>query len=108
MCRFVQLLLLSVASAAWGAPPVQDPTQPFQAASAVAGGIAAPRYTLTAVIISPSRRIAIVNGRPHREGDRVDDAEIKRIDFQSVVLRRGEQEFLIHLDSQSSRGEPGR
>ena len=60
-------------------------------------GVAAPRFALTAVLISPTRRVAIVNGRPYERGESVSGAEIVRIDPDAVHLREHGNEFVVPL-----------
>ena len=95
------LLVTTLCSAALAADPsvVHDPMRPFDFVSAGASAAVpgAPRYDLTAIVISPTRRIAVLNGKSRAEGDRVDGAEIVRIDPHSVALRKGSEELVIHL-----------
>lgn len=81
-------------------PAMHDPTQPFRAAAA---GEAAPpsgpqpRFKLTAVLVSPTRRVAIVNGKALQEGQQIGGAEVVKIDGRSVQLREGNREFVVQL-----------
>ena len=94
--------LLAAAGSAYAAEPaMHDPTQPFRAA---AGGETAapasgpqPRFKVTAVLVSPTRRVAIVNGHALQEGQRIAGAEIVKIDARSVQLREGNREFVVQL-----------
>ena len=109
--RVVWLLLLGAAAAARADEPrensaaidkaLRDPMQPYRALPGGAAAAAAYRFHLTSVLISPARRIAIVNGRPLEVGDAVDGAEIVRIDAEAVHLTQGGDELLIYL------GRPG-
>jgi hypothetical protein len=104
------LALLVLAGAARAAEPaLHDPTEPFRpSASGVASGRApAPRFRLTAVLISPTRRVAIVNGKPLQEGQSVAGAEIVKIDARSVQLRDGTRDFVVQLGN-SREGAPER
>jgi len=71
----------------------------FLAGTAViaAGSVAAPRFALTAVLISPTRRVAIVNGKPYECGESVNGAEILRIDPDAVHLREHGNELVVLL-----------
>ena len=93
------LLLAGAASAA--EPAMHDPTQPFKAAPGGEAGAPVsgpqPRFKLTAVLVSPTRRVAIVNGKPMQEGERVAGAEIVKIDGHSVQLREGNHDFVLEL-----------
>jgi hypothetical protein len=94
--------LVALAGAAHGAEPaVHDPTQPFRAGAPGEGGSAAgatqPRFKLTAVLLSPTRRVAIVNGKALQEGQRIGGLEVVKIDSRSVLLREGNKEFVVQL-----------
>jgi hypothetical protein len=92
--------LIAFAGAARAAEqPVHDPTQPYRAVPGEgrASGAPAPRFKLTAVLISPTRRVAIVNGKPLQEGQRVAGAQLVKIDGRSVQLRDGARDFVIQL-----------
>ena len=79
-------------------PPLRDPMRPFAAAPDAGGETSASqRLTLTGVLISESRRIAVINNRFYRVGDRVDGAEIVRTEPGSMRIRRGSEEVLITL-----------
>lgn len=115
MSRYAVLLvagLLAAAGVARGADaPVRDPMQPFRfVGSAGGGGAAAPRFALTAVLISPTRRVAIVNGKPYERGETVGGAEIVRIEADAVHLREHGNELVVPLGhaaagAKSSQGE---
>jgi hypothetical protein len=95
---------------------MHDPTQPFRAA---AGGEAAepasgpqPRFKVTAVLVSPTRRVAIVNGHALQEGQWIGGAEVVKIDARSVQLREGNREFVLQLgdvrvSAPRAGGDPG-
>jgi hypothetical protein len=96
---------LLAAAAVHAEEPLRDPMQPFRPVpgATAAAGVAAPRYRLTGVLISPERRIAMVNGRPYQKGERVADAEITSIELQTVHLREGDRDVVLHLGSAGSR-----
>ena len=109
--------LVSIAGASLAAEPaLHDPTEPYRPAadgSAAPIGVPAPRFKLTAVLISPSRRVAIVNGKPLREGQRVAGAELVKIDERSVQLRDGNHDFVVQLGNaraktRAAEGESGK
>jgi hypothetical protein len=90
--------------------PVHDPMQPYRLVAGPGGAIAAPRFALTAVLIAPTRRVAIVNGRPYERGETVDGAEIVRIEPDAVHLREHGNELVVPLGhagvaAKTSRGE---
>jgi hypothetical protein len=98
-------VLLAVAGAVRAEEaPVRDPMRPFGSAGATAGPAAvaaAPRFALTAVLIAPTRRVAIVNGKPYQQGETVDGAEIVAIEQGAVRFRERGTELVISL------GRPG-
>ena len=103
-------LLAAAAAARAEDVPVRDPMQPYRAVAGPAGSVAAPRFALTAVLISPTRRVAIVNGKPYECGERVNGAEILRIDPDAVHLREHGSEIVVLLGhavavGKSSQGE---
>ena len=99
---FLIVVLLALAGTARADdPPVRDPMRPFGRAAAVADGAAAvtkgPRFALTGVLIGPSRRVAILNGKPYTAGAVVDGAEIVAIEHGVVHLRDHGAELVISL-----------
>ena len=106
-CALIVVGVLVAASAAPAADaPVRDPMQPFRFAAGPGGGAAAPRFALTAVLISPTRRVAIVNGKPYERGESVDGAEIVRIDPDAVHLREHGNELVVPLGHATAAGKP--
>ena len=102
MCKRATLLItgvLAVTGATRAADaPVHDPMQPFRyTAPAGAANVGAPRFALTAVLIAPSRRVAIVNGRPYEAGEKVGGAEIVRIEPDAVHLREHGNDLVVPL-----------
>ena len=111
MFRALALALLVLAAAAYAAEPEtktppapKDPTEPYRPA-ANGGDLRAgpaPRFRLTAVLISPTRRVAVVNGTPLQEGQRVAGAELVKIDAHSVQLRDGDHDVVVQLGNARS------
>ncbi len=86
--------------------PVRDPMRPFGRASSAGAAVAAvPRFALTAVLIAPTRRIAIVNGEPYSQGETVDGAEIVAIEPGAVRFREHGAELVVLL-GRPSNGRP--
>lgn len=77
--------------------PLRDPTEPYRPAPGAARAAPQQRYVLTAVLVSASRRVAVVNGRPCMVGDTIDGAEIVRIDAKQVHVRRGGRDIVLRL-----------
>ena len=97
-------LLATLAAALWvpaasADAPLRDPMQPYRGSGGAGGpGLApAPRFSLTSVLISAERRVAVVNGKPYRQGARIDGAELVAIDKQSITLRDGNADLIVHL-----------
>lgn len=90
-------VLLAASAARAADPPLQDPMRPYRATSDAPAAERAPQFRLTAVLIAASRRVATLNGKPRMVGDRFDGVEVVRIEPDHVVLKRDNQESIIHL-----------
>lgn len=102
-CTALLTAALPIAVATASGLALRDPTAPYQPPRPSAARPAvAQHYVLTAVLVSAKRRVAIINGQPCMEGDRVDGAEIVGIEREQVRLRRGGKDIVLHL--QKSRG----
>ena len=110
MSRFTPLsiVLACVLTAAAASPPgfgqelpKSDPMRPDRPQLPVrADGTVARRFELSAVLISATRRIAVINGGLYREGDEIDGATITRIAAGSVSLRRGSEQLVVPLNAE--------
>lgn len=84
------------------AASLPDPTRP--PASLNAGPEAAADsgegLRLQSVLISPLRRVAIINGQMARVGDRIGNAELVRISEGEVVLRNGRESRTLRMFSE--------
>ncbi|MGI9247864.1 MAG: FimV/HubP family polar landmark protein [Woeseiaceae bacterium] len=69
------------------------------ATSQAAGAESTSRFELRGVLISPTSRSALVNGRVTREGDRVGGAEIIAIDEGAVRILTGSRELTVRVGS---------
>jgi hypothetical protein len=98
-------LLVAAGVARASDAPVHDPMQPYRFVGGP-GGAGAPRFALTAVLISPTRRVAIVNGKPYESGETVNGAEIFRIDPDAVHLREHGNELVVPLGHAAAAGKP--
>jgi hypothetical protein len=85
---------------------VRDPMQPYRFVAGPGGGGVAPRFALTAVLISPTRRVAIVNGKPYERGESVNGAEIVRIDPDAVHLREHGNELVVPFGHTAGAAKP--
>ena len=80
-------------------PRVEDPTRPFVPAGTASGPASdAPAgLKLTAVRVSPTRRIAVIDGRFYTEGERVNGELITAIEPGAIRVRRGDTDVLIRI-----------
>jgi MSHA biogenesis protein MshK len=87
--RLIALSLLFAASTSQAAlaQALSDPTRPPSAASPQESEAAPSR--LQSVLISPTRKIAVIDGRTVRLGERVGDATLVAIAPSEVTLQRG-------------------
>jgi len=89
------------AGAADAAPPgggLADPTRPPFGAVNAGGEEAAPAGPqLQSVLISPARKVAVINGRTVPLGGRFRDATLTRITESGVELRKGSRVEVLKL-----------
>jgi MSHA biogenesis protein MshK len=98
------LVVLAPASYAAEDLPLKDPMRPYQApVGGVRIGAAERTIEVSAILISPQRRIAVINGELYREGDLVEGAELVRIEAESVRLKRAGEETVVPLDASAGR-----
>jgi MSHA biogenesis protein MshK len=81
---------------------LSDPTRPPDAATAAppsqdATGSAAAAPRLLSVLISPNRKLAVIDGRTVVLGERVGDATLVQITETQVTLRRGAELTTLEL-----------
>lgn len=80
---------------------LRDPTRPY---SAHVGGVSvAPRFAVHAIIVSPERRVAIVNGRRVGVGASVDGATVIAIEKDHLILDQNGQRITAYLNAGGSR-----
>jgi hypothetical protein len=108
-CALIVAAVLAATGAAGAEDaPVRDPMQPYRFVAGPGGPsgvVGVPRFALTAVLISPTRRVAIVNGKPYERGESVDGAEIVRIDPDAVHLRQHGNELVVPLGHAAAAGK---
>lgn len=100
-----KLLVVSVLLAGWlPALAVQaqfdDPTRPpnFSGfASNAAQDSGAPAWQLSSILVSPQRRLAIINGKTVRQGDQINNARVLKIRTTGVTLRTSKETFTVKL-----------
>ena len=93
-----------------GAEVLRDPTRPYSVAPVVvvtptgAKAIArASGFSVTAILVSQKRRVAIVNGKRVSEGDQVDGATVVKILADRLRLDLDGKEFTTRLPPDALR-----
>ncbi len=82
-----------------------DPTKPASYSKNAEGSAekeAAPvevSWMLNSILISPQRKVAVINGKQVAEGGMIDDYQVKKIDTYQVVLAGGTEEKILTLGS---------
>jgi len=89
----INILLVSSLSSICYAE-LHDPTLPQWYTGDVNYGLQG--IVVNSVIISPSRRVAVVNGKTVRVGDVMDGAPIVAITHEGVTFNGAKGEFTIH------------
>ena len=79
----------------------RDPTQPAVVDSIATGSKkeAKPSYLLQSIIISSTRRLALINSNFVRVGDKIADATVEMIDKNSVILSLPGRKLTLYLFS---------
>lgn len=78
---------------------VRDPTAPL---GHISGGAvnSEQQFTLNSILVSPQRKVAIINGSVLREGQVVpgsDDVKVQKISSQTVVLQQTNKTWVLKL-----------
>lgn len=101
-----QVVGLLVAAAAFSfagaviAEILPDPTRPSGASmndGLGAAGAAASGPVLQSVLVSPNRRVAVINGQSVAVGDRIGEARVAKITETEVTLAQGGQMQVLRL-----------
>lgn len=92
--RLMPLVLLAALTASSAQAELPDPTAPPPRADSVE---APPPAALTAIRSSGAQRVAILDGRLVRVGERYQGARVVRIDETEVTLRRGSETVVLKL-----------
>jgi len=95
------LLLSCLAITCFAEEKLRDPTRPYTAVERKA--VAAPRYVVNAIIVSPERRVAIVNGQRVGVGESVDNATVISIERQQLVLETNGRRITASLNDGALR-----
>lgn len=81
-------------------PDVRDPTTPLGHVATSATTRGAQQFALNSILISPQRKLAIINGSTLREGQTVPgtgNVKVQRISAQAVVLQQADQTWVLRL-----------
>jgi len=89
------LLLAGVPAMCLADEILRDPTRPY--VPYLRGSAAAPRFEVNAIIVSPKRKVAIVNGRRVGIGESVDGATIIAIEQKELVLEQDGKRITVAL-----------
>jgi MSHA biogenesis protein MshK len=79
------------------AEALPDPTRPPGSFGQPQDGGPTPGPVLQSVLISPTRRVAIISGKTLRVGDKFNDAQLVKISENEVVLRTGKNLEVLKL-----------
>jgi hypothetical protein len=96
-CMRTAAALLLVAGAVV-AGPLADPTQPYNV-KRTPGARVVTEYSVSAVFTSAERRVAIVNGKVVRAGDRLGDVQIIEVLADGVRYERHGRQYTIRIAS---------
>ena len=94
----ISCLLAAVIPAAGAAQGLADPTRPPNAGEAQGeGGFATGGPQLQSVILSSSRKLAIIDGQTVALGAKAGDFTLVALSASEAVLRRGEETKILKL-----------
>lgn len=95
------LLVMLASGTAYADLPLRDPTRPY---TPIKGPRASsPSFVVNAIIISPERRVAIVNGRRLAVGGSLDGATVMAIEKDHLILETGGKRIRAELNKRAMR-----
>ena len=101
LVKLLPCLVLALAPFGAGAgEAIEDPMRPSWArtdAKARSAPTRDERFKVDTIVVSPERRVAIINGRSVEVGEWVNGARVIRIDADSVILELDGARFTIAL-----------
>ncbi|MDT8386971.1 MAG: hypothetical protein RQ736_05620 [Thiogranum sp.] len=97
--RILTLLMLAGCCGMAAAGTFQDPTRPMEPAQFFGGSDAVDmdQLVLQSILYAPQRRVAVINGTRLREGDRLGNARVVRIEAARVLLETSGGMRTLHL-----------
>ena len=100
LAALLLLLLTLTSGTARAEEPLRDPTRPYSAAPDARA--ASPRFVVNAIIISPERRVAIVNGRRVAVGGSIAGATVVAIEKDQLTLDVGGKRITAGLNDETT------
>ena len=100
-------LALACTALASAEEALRDPTRPYPYKPVAAGLQSERKLSLTAIVVSERRRVAVVNGRAVGQGERIAGAEVVEILLHAIKLRRGGRITTVPLAPTKIRREGG-
>ena len=100
------LVLFTVFYSIVSSAQLQDPTRPpdYSTVSAQKEAVdATTAWTLSSILISPERRVAIINGSAVQVGDSVGDVKVISIDSAEVLILQGNKQIALTLIPETFR-----
>jgi MSHA biogenesis protein MshK len=78
----------------------RDPTQPSIAEVVTVEPQKEEKFVLQGIIVSPTRRLALMNDHYVKEGDKLGNATVKEINKNTVILSRSGEKITVYLFEQ--------
>lgn|GEM_PF-1455636 len=108
--RFLGIATLALAGAGWLAGPaghgicraenLPDPTRPPAAvwqSPEQPSDLSSETWEVTSILVSPGRRVAVINGQSRQEGDKVAGAVVLKISPLAVTFRKDGRDINVGL-----------
>lgn len=102
----ILIAALLVFPSAAAAENMSDPMRPPMSGAAVERNSGEPRWQVTGILISPERRLAMINNRLIGVGERVDGARVRSILSNSVELDIDGRSVVLRPVAGSVRRDP--
>ena len=99
------VLLLTVFYSIVSSAQLQDPTRPpdYQSVATQNKVPVSNGWILSSILISPERRVAIINGTAVQVGDMVGDIRVISIDTAEVLIQQGNKQIALTLIPETFR-----
>ena len=94
-------LVILASGTAYADEALRDPTRPY--APIKGPRASSPGFVVNAIIISPERRVAIVNGRRLAVGGSLDGATVMAIEKDHLILETGGKRIRAELNKRAMR-----